>query len=174
MLLPVLMLVTAVKHADALSPKPIDTVVTNLNLTVGKALPVFNLQSSSGKVIKTSSVKGKVVLIDFWASWCMPCRASIPHLKELYKKYHSSGFEILSVSIDQNSKAWKNAMLKEAMPWQQAIDKYEEGKDASVVMDAWGIQSVPFAVLLDVEGKVILINPEASGIDEYLNKTFKK
>jgi thiol-disulfide isomerase/thioredoxin len=170
----VLILATAVKQASAHALKPIDTVASNSNLTVGKNLPVFNLQNNGGKLIKISSIKGKVVLIDFWASWCMPCRAAIPHLKELYKKYRQSGFEILSVSIDQNNKAWKNAMLKEAMPWQQAIDKYEAGKDASVVMNTLGIQSVPFAILLDGEGKVVLINPEASGIDEYLNKIFKK
>lgn len=168
------LILSGIKHAGAFAPQGVDTVAVNPNLTVGKVLPVFTLQGIAGKVIKTSSVKGRVVLIDFWASWCMPCRAAIPHLKELYKKYHQSGFEILSVSIDQNSKPWKNAMLKEAMPWQQAIDKYEAEKDASVMMNALGIQSVPFAVLLNNEGKVVLINPEAAGIDDYLNRVFKK
>lgn len=149
-----------------------DTVASSQKLTVGKPLPVFELQTADGKSIKSSSVKGKVVLIDFWASWCMPCRAAIPHLKELYKQYHAKGFEIVSISIDQNSKAWKNAMLKEAMPWQQGIDKYEDGKDASVMMNALGIQSVPFAIVLDAAGNVILINPTASDIDMQLKKVF--
>jgi thiol-disulfide isomerase/thioredoxin len=169
-----LMIVLGIKHASAFTLKQVDTVAVNPNLAVGKTLPAFTLQGSTGKAIKSSAIKGRVVLIDFWASWCMPCRAAIPHLKELYKKYHTSGFEILSVSIDQNSKAWKNAMLKEAMPWLQGIDQYGEGKDASVMMNALGIQSVPFAVLLDGEGKVVLINPEAAGIEDYLNKVFKK
>lgn len=149
-----------------------DTVAASQNLRVGKPLPGFDLQTADGKSIKLSSVKGKVVLVDFWASWCMPCRAAIPHLKELYKQYHAKGFEIVSISIDQNSKAWKNAMLKEAMPWQQGIDKYEDGKDASVMMNALGIQSVPFAIVLDAAGNVILINPAASDIDVYLKKVF--
>ncbi|WP_114936964.1 TlpA family protein disulfide reductase [Mucilaginibacter endophyticus] len=151
-----------------------DTVAASQNLTVGKPLPVFELQTADGKTIKLSSVKGKVVLVDFWASWCMPCRAAIPHLKELYKQYHTKGFEILSISIDQNSKAWKNAMLKEAMPWQQGIDRYEEGKDASIMMSALGIQSVPFAIMLDAGGKVILVNPAAADMDGYLKDTFNK
>ncbi|GGA97982.1 TlpA family protein disulfide reductase [Mucilaginibacter rubeus] len=149
-----------------------DTVTASQNLLVGKPLPAFELQTAGGKSIKLSSVKGKVVLVDFWASWCMPCRAAIPHLKELYKQYRAKGFEIVSVSIDQNSKAWKNAMLKEAMPWQQGIDKYEEGKDASVMTNALGIQSVPFAIVLDAEGNVILINPTSSDIDIQLKKIF--
>ncbi|SEO95081.1 Thiol-disulfide isomerase or thioredoxin [Mucilaginibacter gossypiicola] len=156
----------------ALSSQKQDTITSGQNLIVGKPLPVFELQRADGKSIKLSSVKGKVVLVDFWASWCMPCRAAIPHLKALYKQYHAKGFEIVSISIDQNSKAWKNAMLKEAMPWEQGIDRYEDGKDASVMMNALGIQSVPFAIVLDAEGNVVLINPTASDIDIQLKKIF--
>ncbi|MFC0515297.1 TlpA family protein disulfide reductase [Mucilaginibacter angelicae] len=158
--------------AKALQAHRQDTVITNKNLTAGKPLPAFDLQTADGKSIKLSSVKGKMVLVDFWASWCMPCRAAIPHLKELYKAYHAKGFEIMSISIDQNRKAWKNAMLKEAMPWEQGIDKYEDGKDASVMMNALGIQSVPFAIMLDAAGNVVLINPAAADIDTQLKKIF--
>jgi thiol-disulfide isomerase/thioredoxin len=158
--------------AKALQVSRQDTVSASQNLTAGKPLPAFDLQTADGKSIKLSSVKGKVVLVDFWASWCMPCRAAIPHLKELYKTYHAKGFEIVSISIDQNSKAWKNAMLKEAMPWGQGIDKYEDGKDASVMMNALGIQSVPFAIVLDAAGNVVLINPAAADIDAQLEKIF--
>jgi thiol-disulfide isomerase/thioredoxin len=160
------------KQATAFTVMPADTLATNPNLMVGKVLPEFTLQAPDGKAIKLSSIKGRVVLIDFWASWCMPCRASIPHLKELYQKYHANGFEIVSVSIDQNSKAWKNAMLKEAMPWGQGIDRYEDGKYASIIMNALGIQSVPFAIVLDAAGNVVLINPAAADIDAQLKKIF--
>ncbi|AYL93883.1 TlpA family protein disulfide reductase [Mucilaginibacter celer] len=164
------LIVAGAKPVAAYTRQQADTV--GQGVEVGKVLPAFGLQGSNGKPLKSSAVKGRVVLIDFWASWCMPCRASIPHLKELYKKYQKSGFEILSVSIDQNSRAWKSAMLKEAMPWQQAIDKYEAGKDASVMMNALGIQSVPFALLLDDSGKVIAVNPAAEDIDALLKKIF--
>ena len=150
-----------------------DTIIQNSNLVKGKPLPDFTMQTPDGARIKLSSQKRHVLLIDYWASWCMPCRAAIPHLKELYKKYHEKGFEILSVSIDQNSKAWNNAMQKEAMPWPQAIDKYEAGKDASAVMIAFGITSVPFAIMLDKEGKVMLVNPTAAEIDQQLLEVFK-
>lgn len=160
------------KGAKALSIAKPDTIKQNDNMVIGKPLPDLSLQTVNGAVIKLSSLKGKAVLIDFWASWCMPCRASIPHLKQLYQKYHEQGFSILSVSIDQNTKAWQTAMLKEAMPWQQAIDKYEDGKDASMLMNTLGIQSVPFAIILDKDGKVLLINPDAEQIDKLLPKLF--
>ncbi|EHQ28068.1 TlpA family protein disulfide reductase [Mucilaginibacter paludis] len=158
--------------AKASGPIGADTL-TKPNLTIGKTLPQFTLQTPDGTAIKMSSVKGKVVLVDFWASWCMPCRASIPHLKQLYQKYHADGFEILSVSIDQNNKAWKNAMLKEAMPWPQVIDHYDAGMDASTLMLSLGIASVPFVMMLDDEGKVVTINPAKEETDDQLKKIFK-
>ncbi len=142
------------------------------SLVIGKPLPDITLQTANGTVVKLSALKGKVLLVDFWASWCMPCRAAIPHLKTLYQKYHDKGFEILSISIDQKDKAWKTAMLKEAMPWQQAIDAYEDGKEASVLMGTLGIQSVPFAIMLDKDGKVMQINPEAGQIDSLLARLY--
>lgn len=166
--------IAAAKQAHAFVSQLADTVAVNPNLVTGKTLPQFTVQTDAGNALKLLSLKGRVLLIDFWASWCMPCRAAIPHLKELYKKYHAEGFEILSISIDQNSKAWKNAMLKEGMPWQQAIDKYDEGKDASVIMEALSIQSVPFAIVLNADGKVALINPASADVDRHLNKVFNK
>ena len=159
-------------HAKTLSSQKRDTVFASQDLAVGKPLPAFELLTANGKPINLSEVKGKVVLVDFWASWCMPCRAAIPHLKELYQKYRTKGFEVVSISIDQNNASWKNAMNKEAMPWQQGIDKYEAGKDASVMMNALGIRSVPFAIVLDAAGHVVLINPSAAEINEQLKKIF--
>jgi thiol-disulfide isomerase/thioredoxin len=132
----------------------------------------LSLQTADGATVNLVALKGKVILVDFWASWCMPCRASIPHLKALYQQYSDKGFDILSVSIDQNNKAWKTAMLKEAMPWLQAIDKYENGKDASVLMNVLGIQSVPFVIILGKDGRVMLINPDGTQIETALTKQF--
>jgi thiol-disulfide isomerase/thioredoxin len=150
-----------------------DTVIKqNDNLAIGKPLPNLSLQTADGATVNLVALKGKVILVDFWASWCMPCRASIPHLKALYQQYSDKGFDILSVSIDQNNKAWKTAMLKEAMPWLQAIDKYENGKDASVLMNVLGIQSVPFVIILGKDGRVMLINPDGTQIETALTKQF--
>lgn len=161
------------KEAQGAGMVRADTVVKqNDNLVTGKPLPDLRLQTADGTTFNLATLKGKIVLVDFWASWCMPCRASIPHLKALYQQYNDKGFDILSVSIDQNNKAWKTAMLKEAMPWLQAIDKYENGKDASVLMNELGIQSVPFAIMLGKDGKVILINPDVAQIDALLAKQF--
>jgi thiol-disulfide isomerase/thioredoxin len=164
-----------VKGAQAGILGQIDTIKTqNGNLSVGKPLPNISVHTAKGDELKPSSIKGKVVLIDFWASWCMPCRASIPHLKALYQKYHDMGFEILSISIDQNNKAWVTAMLKETMPWQQAIDRYPDGKDLSVLTNALGIKSVPFVIVLGPDGKVLQVNPSAKEIDNILERTFTK
>jgi thiol-disulfide isomerase/thioredoxin len=150
-----------------------DTIASHdSGLIKGKIIPDFTLQTADGGSVKLSSLKGHAVLIDFWASWCMPCRASIPHLKELYEKYHRLGLEILSVSIDQNHKAWENATLKEKMPWKQAIDLYKDGKESSEMMTALGIASVPFVIILNKEGKVELVNPTGPEADEQLKTMF--
>jgi thiol-disulfide isomerase/thioredoxin len=140
----------------------------------GKSLPDFLLKTADGSTIKLSSIKGEVVLIDFWASWCMPCRAAIPHLKELYKTYQHKGLKILSVSIDQNSTAWNKAMLKEAMPWPQVIDHYDAGKDASEMMISLGITSVPFMIVLNKKGEVEIVNPTVEQLDSLLGRLNEK
>lgn len=153
--------------------KPAADTISRSQLIIGKPITDFTLQTPDGGTIKLSSLKGQVVLFDFWASWCMPCRASIPHLKELYKKYHGLGLEILSVSIDQNSKAWNDALLKEKMPWKQAIDKYNSVMEVSEVMNALGIDAVPFMMILDKDGTVQLINPDVTETDQWLKTIFK-
>ncbi|HXO76541.1 MAG TPA: TlpA disulfide reductase family protein, partial [Puia sp.] len=82
----------------------------------------FTLPTPAGENLRLSSLRGQYVLVDFWASWCMPCRAEIPHLKELYVQYHAAGLEIVSISIDAHPEAWKRAMGQEQMPWKQVLD----------------------------------------------------
>src|SRR5882757_10240711 len=79
----------------------------------------FTLPTPAGENLRLSSLRGQYVLVDFWASWCMPCRAEIPHLKDLYAQYHAAGLEIVSVSIDAHPEAWKRGMGQEQMPWKQ-------------------------------------------------------
>ena len=137
-----------------------------------KELADFTLKTPEGNDWKLSSLRGKVVLVDFWASWCLPCRASIPHLKELYAQYNPAGLEIVSVSIDARTEAWKKAVGQEKMAWPQVLDSYKGTGDYSDMALAYGIKMIPWSVLLDKEGKVLAINPAPQEIDKELKKVF--
>src|SRR5260221_4232077 len=91
---------------------------------VHKEAADFTLPTPAGEKLRLSSLRGQFVLVDFWASWCEPCRAEIPHLKNLYAKYHAVGLEILSVSADAHPEAWRRAMVQEQMPWKQVLDSF--------------------------------------------------
>ncbi|HTI91899.1 MAG TPA: TlpA disulfide reductase family protein [Puia sp.] len=132
----------------------------------------FTLPTPAGESLRLSSLRGQVVLVDFWASWCMPCRAEIPHLKELYAQYHAAGLEIVSVSADAHPEAWKRAMGQEQMPWKQVLDTYSGTGNFSDVAGGYGVESIPFTLLLDKEGRAIAINPEPRALDKQLKKLF--
>ncbi len=121
-------------------------------LQPGMKAPAFSLPAPDGiQKFGPEHYKGKYLLIDFWASWCGPCLKSIPHLKEIYGKYHAKGLEILSVSIDDKEDAWKKAMATQQMPWDQVCAP-KSGKD---IMKDYQFNGIPHLVLLDKEGKII-------------------
>ena len=131
----------------------------------GSVAPDFVLKSPSGKKIKLSKLKGKVVLIDFWASWCKPCRAENPNVVEAYNKYRKSkfengnGFEVLSVSLDRAPEAWKKAIESDGLKWKNhCID------DGGKVSTQYGVKSIPTAFLIDGEGKIIAYGSEIRGL----------
>lgn len=113
-------------------------------------IPSFAYPSPKGDVINIESFKGKYVLIDFWASWCGPCRKAIPEVKELYAKYKDKGFEVLSVSVDSNEEAWRKAMAQENMPWPQVLSP-----DKEKTLKEFMIVGIPTLFLIDREGKII-------------------
>jgi peroxiredoxin len=132
----------------------------------------FTLPTPVGENLRLSSLRGQYVLVDFWASWCMPCRAEIPHLKDLYAQYHAAGLEIVSISIDAHPEAWKRAMGQEQMPWNQVMDTYSGTGDYSDVAGGYGVKYIPYTLLLDKEGKVLAVNPEPHSLDKQLKKIF--
>lgn len=123
------------------------------------------LPSATGDTVKLSSLKGKVVLLDFWASWCLPCRANNKKLVKLYPKYRDKGFEILSVSFDDNDKDWKRAIVKDKVSWLQVID--HGGWNAPTAMK-WKIVAIPTSYLVNKEGKLIAMDPEMKELEKML------
>lgn len=143
-------------------------------LLPGNIAPDFTLLQPDGRPLTLSAMRGKYVLIDFWASWCVPCRKAIPHLKEVYAKYKDKGFEILSLSSDQNQEAWRKAMDQEQMPWPQVCDDFPEQFKPSRVGSTYQNVFLPFYVLVDKEGKILVYSGQASEVEEELKRIFSK
>lgn len=133
----------------------------------GQKAENIQLPDMNGKTVKLSDVKAKVVLIDFWASWCIPCRKSNPGLVKLYKDYKAKGFEILGVSIDDNKTAWMQAIGADKITWLQVNDP--GGWDAPTAVK-WKIEQIPSSFLLDEKGVIIAVNPLHRDIEAQLKK----
>ncbi len=130
-----------------------ESIVGNLKkLPVGSIAPEIKLNTPDGKQVSLSSLKGKIVLIDFWASWCGPCRKENPHVVEMYRKFRNKNFEILGVSLDDKPDAWKEAIKKDGLTWQQVS---ELKKWDSEVVKLYQVDAIPYTVLVDKEGKII-------------------
>lgn len=122
-------------------------------LVVGSEAPEIDLPNPQGENIKLSSLRGKYVLIDFWAAWCGPCRRESPNMVKMYDAFHAKGFEIYSVSLDQTKADWEKAIEKDGLGrWAHVSDLKYWNSEAS---RAYGVKSIPFTVLIDKEGKII-------------------
>lgn len=121
-------------------------------IVVGDQAPAFTLNNTNGKPVSLADLKGKILLIDFWASWCEPCRAESPNLKEQYKLYKDKGFEIISVSLDTDRKNWLKAIKDDGLPWLQVSDL--KGYNSETIK-TYGIHAIPSFLLIDRDGKII-------------------
>lgn len=120
----------------------------------GDILENFSSVTAQGDPVKLMDLAGKskLKLIDFWASWCRPCRAEIPNLKKVYELYHDKGFDILSVSIDDEDAKWRKALEKEKMPWTNCRDTEKD------IRELYSVQSIPMLVAIDKDGKMVFEN----------------
>lgn len=141
------------KYPNSTYAKLFHTRVSEMNkLGIGSVAPDIKLETPEGQTVALSSYKGKVVLVDFWASWCRPCRAENPNVVKAYKAFHAKGFDVLGVSLDKDKAAWQKAIADDHLTWTHISDL---GMWSSSVVKLYNISGIPFSVLLDKEGKIV-------------------
>ncbi|OCA72182.1 thioredoxin [Chryseobacterium artocarpi] len=144
-------------------------------IEVGKKAPEITMSKADGTSFSLSELKGKLVLIDFWATWCAPCVGEQPELKKLYETYaeqvKNNKFEILGVSLDKNKESWQKAIDRFSINWIQISDlKFWK----SPVAKAYEIDELPFNVIIDGEGTIIAKNLHEKELEEFLKKSLSQ
>jgi thiol-disulfide isomerase/thioredoxin len=134
--------------------------------------PEIALENPKGKVMKLSELRGKYVLIDFWASWCGPCRRENPNVVRLYQKYKDENFDIFSVSLDKDKDKWIRAIEADGLVWENHVSdlKYWD----SEVVSTYQFQGIPHTVLIDPEGKMIASKLRGESLERKLKEIFGK
>lgn len=140
------------------------------NLQPGMLAPEFTQNNTKGEPVSLSDFKGKYLLIDFWASWCGPCRRANPEVVKVYNKYKNKNFTILGISMDDNKDAWLKAIDDDKLTWEQ-VSTLEGWKNP--VGKLYAVNSIPHAVLIDAEGKIVKRGVHAEELEELLKDLLK-
>jgi len=141
------------------------------SLMEGAIAPDIQLKSPDGNIIKLSSLRGKVVLIDFWASWCGPCRRENPNVKRVYHRFKEKGFEIYGVSLDNDASRWKGAIAADQLGWLHVSDLMGWQSSAAQL---YQVHSIPQTVLLDKDGRIIAKGLRGEQLEEKLAQLLEK
>ncbi|NGF58102.1 AhpC/TSA family protein [Parapedobacter sp. SGR-10] len=139
-------------------------------LAVGQSAPEIIAYTPNNKTVKLSDFRDKYTLVDFWASWCMPCRKENPNLVRLYQRYKNKGFDILGVSLDDNPGSWMKAIGDDGLVWTNISDL--KAWSSEVVLD-YRIKGIPASVLVDPEGKILAKNLRGKELDVFLQTVFE-
>jgi peroxiredoxin len=151
------------KHVTAFR----DQLDNSKKLAIGQPAPDIKLPNPEGDTIALSSLRGKVVLIDFWAAWCGPCRQENPNVVRMYKEYKEKGFEIYGVSLDRSKDAWVGAIAADKLTWIHVSDlKYFNSQAAAL----YNVEGIPFTVLIDKDGNIIGKNLRGKALERKLKE----
>jgi peroxiredoxin len=165
------------KYPDSEYPQFIDDQIAGINAqyqslsantSEGGKAPEINLNDTNGKPLALSSLKGKVVLIDFWASWCMPCRQENPNVVKMYNKYKEKGFTVYSVSLDESKDAWLKAIKDDNLSWPNHVSDLKGWQSSAAAL--YSVSSIPATFLLDKEGNIIAQNLRGPELEQKLQE----
>ncbi len=161
--------------ADHPNSSDVQFYVNNLEaikpaVAMGKIAPEIELPNPDGTAMKLSDLRGKYVLLDFWAGWCKPCRAENPNVVNMYNKYNDRGFEVYSVSLDRTKKQWVDAIEKDGLVWSTHVSDIKYFNSQAAI--DYKVNAIPFALLLDPEGRVIGKNLRGRTLQAKLESIF--
>lgn len=163
-----------IQQFSSTSPEAVANIKSGLEqaqrLMVGSVAPDFSQETPDGKILKLSDLRGKYVLIDFWASWCGPCRRENPNVVRMYEQYKEKGFEILGVSLDQSRERWLDAIAADGLKWPQVSDL--KGW-ANVVAQNYEVSSIPKTILVDPKGVIVAKDLRGQTLENMLSQIFK-
>ena len=157
------------KYADNQFVQYVSTKVKS-TLIAGREAPEIAMKDPNGKIRRLSDLRGNIVMIDFWASWCRPCRMENPNVVKLYKRYHRKGFEIYSVSLDKQRDQWLQAISQDGLEWDNHVSDLNGWTSSGGA--SYGITSVPSTVLVDRQGRIIARNLRGAELENKLREIF--
>lgn len=141
-------------------------------VSIGAIAPELEFPNPEGKLLKLSDLRGKVVLIDFWASWCGPCRRENPNVTRIYEKYHDKGFEIFSVSLDSDASAWKRAIEADKLVWPNHVSDLKKWQSKAAAI--YGVTSIPSTFLLTKDGRIVQKNLRGADLERAVQQLLEK
>ena len=149
---------------------PFFSFAQKTGINIGDKAIELSYNNPNEKEMSLSELRGKLVLIDFWASWCGPCRRENPNLVRAYEKYHSKGFEVFSVSLDSNKDKWIKAIEKDGLAWENHVCDLQGWRNEA--SRAYGISSIPHAILIGKDGVIIRTHIRGAALETELEKLF--